>query len=112
MDGNHLTIGPSRLATVIDYSIRNKENLLIIGPPGVGKSDSISQGYDRAVRSLAEDRRSKAKILFIHAVTSEPTDAKGMGWVKVRPDQTLEAVWIPFGDLKAMIEADELRGIT
>lgn len=107
-----------RTKTVIDVlynAILNKDDLMLVGDPGVGKSNIAEQVYARVKDEIENDKipcpiwikKKEVKILYIHAVVSDPTDPKGMPWVVVSADtREAEARFIPFGDLKEMIEAE------
>lgn len=72
--------------------IEAKLPVLIKGAPGIGKSDIVMQA---AVAT-------KHKLIINHPVVSDPTDFKGLpGLVDGR------AEWLPFGDLRELIEANE-----
>ncbi len=80
--------------TVMEKSVRAKQPLMLVGPPGVGKTDLA---YQVAVKTNHD-------LIVIHPVTGDPTDMKGMAWIN---PQTGIADFIPFGDLRRMQEATE-----
>ncbi len=70
--------------------IKAKMPVLLVGPPGIGKTDVVHQ----AAAELGCD------TIVSHPVVSDPTDAKGMPAVVDG-----QAAWLPFGDLRRAIEA-------
>ncbi|MHA1952463.1 MAG: ATP-binding protein [Candidatus Heimdallarchaeaceae archaeon] len=92
------TMNPTELAQFLAYTIPAREPILITGKPGIGKSDIVVQAANAC----------GADIIFIHAVVSDPTDAKGMPWVRITKDGDAEAVFIPFYELQKMINAQKL----
>jgi hypothetical protein len=65
---------------------------MIVGSPGVGKSDIVEEAAQSA----------GAKTIIFHPVISDPTDFKGFPFAK-----NGEADFLPYGDLKQLIEAKE-----
>lgn len=65
---------------------------LLVGAPGVGKSDAVAQ----TARELDAD------LLISHPAVSDPTDAKGLPW----PDKKAESArFLPFGELARAVKA-------
>ncbi len=91
--GPILPVTAIQLIILLQFYINNMKPVLIVGAPGIGKSDIVAQ----VARLL------RANFLIMHPVVSDPTDVKGMPFVIDN-----QAVWIPFGDLKAMMEAKKL----
>ena len=87
---------PSICAKVLKEFVKNKMPILLVGAPGVGKSDLVSQ----AVQALEEETKEKHELQIFHPVISDPTDFKGMP--AVIGDT---AHFLPFGDLKTLIDA-------
>ena len=87
-------MNPSQLSQLLSVSISEHEPILVKGPPGCGKSDIINSA---AVSAQADS------VMF-HGVTSDPTDAKGIGWVE-RTNEGLRADFVPFGDLLKLMAA-------
>lgn len=85
---------PSVLMTVLEKTIRAKQPVLLVGPPGSAKTDMVHQVAARVEHDL----------IVIHPVTGDPTDMKGLPWIN--PTDGL-ADFIPFGDLRKMLEATE-----
>ncbi|EPR40874.1 ATPase associated with various cellular activities AAA_5 [Desulfovibrio sp. X2] len=82
---------PRRLKQALSLAVRNRFPVLVVGPPGVGKSEIVAQvaaaeGFD---------------LVLTHPVIADPTDYKGMPFVVEG-----RAEFLPFGDLRAIIEAD------
>jgi hypothetical protein len=92
------TMNPTELAQFLTYTIPARLPVMITGKPGIGKSDIVLQ----ACRAIGAD------VIMIHAVVSDPTDAKGMPWVRVNVNGDPEAVFIPFSQLKKMLDAKKL----
>ncbi len=79
------------LTALLATTIEAKLPVLIKGAPGIGKSDIVGQAAAAA----------NATLLISHPVVSDPTDFKGLpGIVKGK------AEFLPFGDLRQMVEAD------
>jgi hypothetical protein len=85
---------PSVLKAVLVTAFRNRQNILITGAPGIGKSDLTAQAADEA----------KANLIVSHPVVSDPTDFKGYPF----PVGKTHADFLPFGDLLALMKADSL----
>jgi hypothetical protein len=73
-----------------------QENVLIVGPPGIGKSDLVEQ--------VASDL--DVPLLITHPVVDDPTDYKGMPAIVDR-NGAKAAEFLPFGDLWKIIDAQE-----
>lgn len=83
---------PSQLAATLGYLIPTHENTLIVGSPGIGKTDIVQQACEKLNHNL----------LTFHPVVSDPVDFKGLpAFVNG------EADFHPFGDLKAIITAEK-----
>lgn len=80
----------SELSIFLAAAIRDREPVLIQGPPGVGKSDAVDQAAKRA----------GADMILSHPAVSDPTDAKGLPWVIDGA-----ATFLPFGELHRAIHA-------
>jgi len=66
--------------------------VLIIGPPGIGKSDLVAQATDAA----------GADLILSHPAVADPTDAKGLPWIAPGGDT---ATFLPFGELAQAMKA-------
>ena len=85
---------PSQLKTLLAKAIPAHAPVLIKGAPGIGKTDVVTQACAEA----------GADLLVSHPVVSDPIDFKGMPWIN---SQTGQAEFLPFGDLRALIEAEK-----
>ena len=83
---------PSELASLLAVTIPAGIPILVVGSPGVGKSQIVEQAAHKA----------GADLLVSHPAVSDPTDAKGLPWVS--PDQ-VSARFLPFGDLAQAVKA-------
>jgi len=77
---------PSHTKTLLTHSIKASLPVLIVGKPGVGKTDVVSQAA----------RETNSDLLISHPAVSDPTDAKGLPWAEAGAKQ---ATFLPFGDL-------------
>ncbi len=84
-----------KLLTLLTHSFKHRRKVLVVGPPGGGKSELVEQGAAAA----------GAELLPAHPAISDPTDYKGMP--AVVGDGT-KAEFLPFGDLNKLIEAKQL----
>lgn len=88
------TVSPGQLLSLLTTTIKARLPLLIVGSPGVGKSDIIAEAA----------RLTNSKLLLSHPAVSDPTDARGLPW----PDrETGHAKFLPFGDLAQALESKE-----
>jgi hypothetical protein len=81
---------PSTLKKVLKPLLEARHPLMLVGAPGVGKSDIVSQ----VSRELGAD------LIVSHPVISDPTDFKGFPFVVDG-----EAKFLPFSDLRRLVEA-------
>lgn len=84
---------PKKLHQLLITSFKARKKVLIVGPPGCGKSDLVTQ----ACEALPD-----TDLMISHPSVSDPTDYKGMP--AVVGDGT-RAEFLPFGDLNKLIEA-------
>jgi hypothetical protein len=82
---------PSKLVTVLKDAITHSEQLLIVGAPGIGKTDIVEQ----AAQDIGCD------ILKSHPAIDDPTDYKGLPF---RADNS-HAEFLPFGNLWTAMQA-------
>src|SRR5688572_14017524 len=87
---------PSAMHSLLTDLAPAHEPVLIVGSPGVGKSDLVKQ----VAGELSYD------LIVTHPVVDDPTDYKGMPAVVTR-EGLPAAQFLPFGDLWKMIEATE-----
>jgi MoxR-like ATPase len=66
-----ISFSPKQLLKALIFAFANGFNYLIVGPPGVGKSDIVEQAC--AITGH--------KLIITHPVTSDPTDYKGFPWL-------------------------------
>lgn len=82
---------PSNLLTVLEKVVLAKKSLIIVGAPGIGKSDICSQ----IATKLDHD------LIVMYPAISSPTDAKGY---PIYDTETKEAHFIPYDTLRTIIE--------
>jgi hypothetical protein len=83
---------PSKLIEILMDAIKHKEQLLIVGQPGIGKTDIVRQACEAL----------KADVIVSHPAVSDPTDYKGL---PVRSEDKTHAEFIPFGETWKAINA-------
>jgi hypothetical protein len=89
---NTMAMNASELENVLRSAIKNSFNVLITGAPGIGKTDIIKSAVEK----------EKCDLIPEHAVTSEPTDYKGLGF----PSKDKESArFLPYGVLLEMLNA-------
>ena len=94
---------PSKILDVLRIGIPNQRNFLLVGGPGVGKTDVCKQAAKLAVHPTFN---LNYECQIFHPVWSDPTDPKGMPWVFVpKESDAPKAEFIPFGDLRRLLEA-------
>ncbi len=86
---------PAKLITLLKDAIINREQLLIVGPPGIGKTDII--------KTVAADL--KADVILSHPAVSDPTDYKGLPF---KSADGSHAAFMPFGETWRAINANKL----
>lgn len=87
---------PSQLAKVLITGIPLQRSFLIVGPPGIGKTQIVEQSA-KAVNYECQ---------VFHLQISDPTDIKGMPWIySPKGSDTPKAEFIPFGDWRKLLEA-------
>jgi hypothetical protein len=83
---------PSQLTRVLSKRFVSRTPTLIVGQPGVGKSDIVGQAAAAA----------GAELMISHPVVGDPTDAKGLPWAE---PGAKHASFLPFGDLARAVAA-------
>jgi hypothetical protein len=83
---------PSELSQLLAHTIPAGMPVLIVGSPGIGKSDIVAQAC----------RAAESDIIISHPAVADPTDAKGLPW-PVPGEQA--ATFLPFGDLAQAMRA-------
>lgn len=71
--------------------------VLIKGTPGIGKSDIVAQVAKKVGMPL----------IISHPVVADPTDYKGLPFAVRTGNGISEAQFLPFGDLKRLLETEE-----
>ena len=89
-----VTVTPSQATRICKALVREGLPLMLVGSPGLGKTSIGKQVAD----SLGFE------FIVTHPVVSDPTDYKGMPWVRTT-ERGSEADFLPFGDLLQMINA-------
>lgn len=82
----------SDIIKLIGTAISKHLKPLLIGKPGVGKSDVVAQAC----------AANKADMVLMHPAVADPTDFKGM---PALVDGGKEATFLPFGDLNRLVKA-------
>jgi hypothetical protein len=83
---------PKNLKKVLVTMVKDRAPILIVGAPGIGKSDIVNQ--------VATE--TKMDLIIEHPVVSDPTDYKGFPFPNQK-DGTAE--FLPFGNLQRIITA-------
>lgn len=86
---------PKKLKEVLKDAVTNGEQLLIVGQPGIGKTDIVKEVCVEL----------KADVIISHPAVSDPTDYKGLPF-KVSDDSHAE--FLPFGETYKAINATKL----
>lgn len=90
-------VKPSELSHLLSRAFRNNLKVLVVSPPGWGKSDIVTQAA----------RTAEADLVIMHPAVSDPTDFKGMPCV-VQSKEGNRAEFLPFGNLRRLAEAKAL----
>ena len=85
------------LYNILPLALKKNRNILLVGAPGVGKSDVIGDIVTNVVQY---------ELMICHPVVSNPIDYKGLP-VSGMVDGKLTADFIPYGDLNKMITAEK-----
>ena len=83
---------PSVLQEALVRAFESRQNILITGAPGIGKSDIVNQSVTQAGGDL----------ILSHPVCSDPTDFKGYPF----PVENSHADFLPFSDLLKLMDAN------
>lgn len=83
-----MELKPSELKIALKYAFKHGESILIVGMPGIGKTDIVKQAS------------KKYDLLILHPVVDSPIDYKGLG-----ANVNGEAEFLPYGNLKKMMNA-------
>ncbi|MBV7531005.1 ATP-binding protein [Chitinophaga sp. sic0106] len=82
---------PSQLSVYLQFAISNKFPVMIVGRPGIGKTDIVKDAANKA----------QADLIISHPVVSDPTDYKGLPFAS--GDGTAD--FLTFGELKRLVTA-------
>lgn len=90
-----MKLKPSEFSDLLDYLIPAGESVLVVSPPGLGKT------------SITRQAAARADALFLQSFPAleDPTDAKGL---PVASSSDSEARFLPFGTLAAAMRTDRL----
>lgn len=92
------------LIETLPIFLENKWPVLISGMPGVGKSEVITHVAKTATVEVG-GKPEHYELMILHLVTHDPVDAKGLPYFENGPSGRTEANFIPFGNMRRMIEA-------
>ena len=92
-----LALKPSQLFEFLIKAVPAKENVLIKGAPGTGKTDIGHQ----------VSHHLESDLVLMHPVVSDPTDFKGIPWV-FDHEGSKKAVFLPTEDLEKLMTATKL----
>ena len=85
---------PSELAEYLPIAIEHRWNTLIIGKPGIGKTDIVKQCCEKFNSS------NNLKLFIWHPVVHDPTTYKGLPF----PDENRTFTkWLPYGGIHDLI---------
>lgn len=85
-------MNPTQVARSLSRRIAARQPVLLIGAPGVGKTDLVSQAAAAA----------NADIIVSHPVVADPTDAKGLPFPSA---DGKSATFLPYGELAQALAA-------
>lgn len=89
-----IAVTPMQLARLLSSCISAREPVLIVGAPGLGKTQVAKQAAEAA----------KSDLIIAHPVVDSPIDYKGIPFVP----KDGKAEFMPYGFLRAMMEAKQL----
>lgn len=88
----NVTVRPAQLLEILRVAIRERRRVLVVGSPGIGKTDIVEQAAHLEGCSL----------LTTHLVTADPTEAAGLPWPNAEKN---EAYFMLFGNLATVCNA-------
>lgn len=86
---------PSKIKEVLKDAFQNNEQILLVGSPGIGKTDLVKGACDEV----------NADLITFHPAVSDPTDFKGL---PARSSDGTHADFLPFGEIFQAINAKKL----
>jgi hypothetical protein len=99
MESNIPSMNQEQLYNYLLWCLKSMKNLLIVGRPGIGKTDIFKQ----ACRALAY------KYIIAHPVVHNPTHYSGLGFVLQGSDGEPRAEFYPYGFLNELITTTSER---
>jgi len=90
---------PKDLKAALRLTIQTRQNLLIVGAPGTGKTEISEQVAAEVAREQG------GNWMVLHPVCDDPSDWKGLGFPSLDRET---ANFLPYGNLKTMLEAQAL----
>lgn len=94
-----MNINPKQLNKILEIAIPKKEPIIVVGTPGIGKTDIL----------VSVANKLNANLVISHPVTCDPTDYKGFPFATFNKEKNRdEAHFLPFGDLQKLIDANKL----
>jgi hypothetical protein len=88
-----------QLKVAIKTTVAARKNILIVGPPAIGKTKIAEQVSDEICAQQG------GAWMICHPVTDDPSDWKGLGFPS---DDRKSATFLPYGNLLALMNADKL----
>lgn len=85
-------VTPRLAAQAIEVAMAVKQPLLLVGAPGVGKTDVVKEAA----------KANDFDLLLSHPGLEDPTDVKGLPWLSANSDH---AQFVPFGTLHKALNA-------
>jgi predicted ATPase len=89
---NEVVVRPKQLKDICRLAIQHRKRLLIVGSPGIGKTDIVNEAG-------AEE---KCEVLTSHLAVADPTEANGLPWPDAENNQ---AKFLMFGQLYKVVNA-------
>jgi hypothetical protein len=86
-----------QIYTYLLWVLQNLKNLLIVGRPGIGKTDIVKT----ACKALGY------RLIIAHPVVHNPTHYSGLGFVLTGEDGVPKAEFYPYGFLNELIETKD-----
>jgi hypothetical protein len=94
-----ITVKPSELAEILEFAITQGLNILLVGPPGIGKTYIVNWVC----------KKLKAALEVFYTSTSDPTEVKGFPFPKKNSKgEAEEADFLLYGQLANLMKAKKL----